>query len=247
MTSAGGIIRVHCIGKGRLTVPQRNSIRRVLRSCLRLDETLEPFHREMRRFPSYRWISSSRAGRLLRAPTAFEDVVKMLCTTNCTWALTTQMVRNLVHRLGAGSTNGTAAFPTPATIAETSERFLRNEIKAGYRAPYLLEFARRAASGDLDPESWRRSALPTEDLMAAVRSVKGIGPYAAENILRLLGRYEHLAFDSWVRRRYSTLFHKGRRVRDASIEARYAPFGSWKGLVFWLEMTRDWHEGKFPV
>lgn len=191
-------------------------------------------------------MAHSGSGRLLRAPTVFEDVVKMLCTTNCTWALTTLMVSNLVEHLGALSLGGQRAFPTPDAIADSSERYLRTRIRAGYRSPYILEFAQRVASGTIDVESWRRTDLATGELFEQIREVKGIGPYAAGNILKLLGRYDYLGLDSWVRGRFYALHTSGRKVKDTTIERHYRPFGPWRGLFFWLEMTRDWHDDKFP-
>jgi 3-methyladenine DNA glycosylase/8-oxoguanine DNA glycosylase len=183
---------------------------------------------------------------LLRSPTVFEDVIKMICTTNCTWALTTVIVRNLVEVFGVRFDDSVRAFPTPEAIARSNESILRGTIKAGYRAPYLLEFARAAASGRINPESWRTSQGEADDLYRQILTVKGVGPYAAQNLMKLLGRYDYLALDSWVREKYAELHHRGRRVKDSAIERYYASFGQWRGLFFWLEMTRHWHDGKFP-
>jgi hypothetical protein len=79
-----------------------------------------------------------------------------------------------------------------------------------------------------------------------VLSVKGIGEYAAGNIMKLLGRYDYLGLDSWVRKKFSELHRGGRKTSDTSIERHYKQFGKWKGLFFWLEMTKDWYTEKFP-
>jgi len=221
---------------------QTTEIRKQLRTCLRLDEDFTEFHRDVSLHKEFRWLQGTGSGRLLRAPTAFEDLVKMLCTTNCTWALTTVIVTNLVRLLGRRAPNGNSTFPSPSAIASKSETFLRRKIKAGYRAPYLLELSRRVASGDLNVEAWRATSLSTADLLKQLRAIKGIGPYAAENMLKLLGRYDHLGLDSWVRARYYRLHHAGRKVKDTTIQARYNKYGKWRGLLFWLEMTRSWHE-----
>ena len=42
-------------------------------------------------------------GRMLRAPSLFEDAVKMLLTTNCSWAATRGMVVRLIDLAGDGS------------------------------------------------------------------------------------------------------------------------------------------------
>ncbi len=221
-------------------------IKRQLESCLRLGEDFTEFHSESRRHSQYRWVAAVGAGRLLRAPTLFEDMVKMICTTNCTWALTTLMTTNLVEALGVQFGSSLRAFPAPAAIAGCTEQFMRSTIKSGYRSPYLIQFSEHVASGKLPVESWRISNAPTPELLRQVQSIKGVGPYAAANVLKLIGRYDYLGLDSWVRAKYYELHHRGRRVKDSTIENRYAKYGRWRGLFFWLEMTRHWHAGKFP-
>jgi 3-methyladenine DNA glycosylase/8-oxoguanine DNA glycosylase len=247
MLSAGkNTLHIAITANRRPSQSETKEIIAQVRSCLRLDEDFRSFHAEARKRREYAWMASAGAGRMLRAPTVFEDVVKMMCTTNCSWALTTIMVTNIVNAFGEEMSGVGRAFPTPETMAASTERFLRKEIKTGYRSPFVLEFAERVASGKLNPESWRNSPLTTDELFKAMLDVKGIGPYAAGNIMKLVGRYDYLGLDSWVRARYYALHRKGRTVKDATIERHYAPYGSWRGLIFWLEMTRDWHDDKFP-
>ncbi len=244
MRTAPGGVRIHAAATIPLSATHRKEIRAALGTCLRVDDDLSAFYRAMRRLPEYRWIARHRAGRLLRAPTMFEDAVKMICTTNCTWALTVQMVRGIVRTFGP--TDGTLnAFPDPASIAAATEATLRNKCSTGYRSPAVLELADAVASGRLPIESWRTTTCSTEELFATMCTVRGIGPYAAGNLLRLAGRYEHLGLDSWVRKQWRMLHARGRAVSDARIERYYERYGAWRGLMFWLEMTRDWHDEKF--
>src|SRR6266545_2400997 len=60
--------------------------------------------------PDLRWALARGAGRLLRSPTVFEDAVKTLCTTNCSWALTRLMVERLCAR-DAGAAPAAAGDP----------------------------------------------------------------------------------------------------------------------------------------
>ena len=215
-------------------------------TMFRTEESFEEFYAESKKYPRYRWIAKKGAGRLLRCPTAFEDVVKMICTTNCSWALTQIMVKALVTKLGTHIHGDVFSFPAPEAIAARSESFLRKEIRCGYRAPYLLELSRNIASGKMAVEEWRISEAPTEELFKHVRTVKGVGPYAAGNILKLLGRYDYLGLDSWCRGKFYELFKKGKKVKDSTIEKYYAPFGKWRGLFLWMDVTKDWHTREFP-
>jgi 3-methyladenine DNA glycosylase/8-oxoguanine DNA glycosylase len=224
----------------------QQSVKDIVGTCLRIDEDFSEFYAEAKRHKEFQWIPRMGAGRLLRAPTVFEDTVKMLCTTNCSWALTEIMVGNLCKKLGSKSQDSRFTFPTAEAIADCSEKYLRKEIRAGYRAPYLLELSRQVAKGPLDIESWRASSLPTAELFKDVRSVKGIGPYAAGNILKLLGRYDYLGIDSWCRKKFIEIHRNGRRGSDKVIEKYYEPFGKWRGLFFWLDVTKHWYNQKFP-
>ncbi|HTD51719.1 MAG TPA: hypothetical protein VK780_01720, partial [Thermoanaerobaculia bacterium] len=127
-------------------------------------------------------------------------------------------------------------------IAAMSPARLRSKVRCGYRAEALARFARRVAAGKLDLQEWENGLMPSESLRAAILEEHGFGPYAAESILRILGRHDYLALDSWVRKKYRQL-HPGRvKSTDGSIARRYSRFGSYRGLALWLDLTRDWHE-----
>lgn len=229
-----------------ISTSQQNEIQQQIRTCFRLDEDYSEFFQYVRRVPQYRWIAKLHTARLLRSPFVFEDIVKMICTTNCSWALTEVMVNNFTQSLGKKFDGDLYSFPSPDAIAGTTETFLRKNIHAGYRAPFLLEFSENVASHKIDIDSFRSTELPTEELYKQLRSIKGVGEYAASNLLRLLGHYDRLGLDSWVRGQFYELHHKGRKVSDKTIEKFYAPYGKWRGLIFWLEMTKHWLNQKFP-
>lgn len=208
-----------------------------VRHMLRLDDDLSGLYEIIAEDERLRWMNEKRAGRLLRSATVFEDLVKTICTTNCSWALTKKMVGNLVEKLGAPAIGGGNAFPTPQAMASVSDEFYRSEIKAGYRSPYFAELAEAVASGKLDPEAWLTSGLSTDELKKEMKAVKGVGNYAAENLLKLVGRYEGLALDSWLRSQFYKNHNNQRICADKKIERHYKKFGPWRGLVIWCDMT----------
>jgi N-glycosylase/DNA lyase len=179
---------------------------------------------------------------MLRSPTVFEDLVKMICTTNCSWALTVKMVTGLVENLGRESDEGRKSFPNADAMAAMPLKFFVDEVRAGYRAAYLKELAERVATGELNVEQWLTSPLSTPELIKELKGVKGVGNYAAENLLKLLGRYDGLALDSWTRAKFFQVRNKGRKANDKKIERYYARFNEWRGLALWCDMTRDWLE-----
>jgi N-glycosylase/DNA lyase len=238
---AKGALRVSV--EGELPRAAVEKIRRDVRHMLRLDDPLGVFYAEMAKEPAFAWVVASGAGRLLRAPTVFEDLVKTVCTTNCSWSLTKTMVARLVENLGRPARGGGRSFPTAAAMAEAPLSFFREEMRAGYRAPFFKELADRVASGELDVEGWLTSELPTGELKRAMKQVKGVGDYAAENLLKLVGRYDVLALDSWVRATYARLHNQGRTAADKKIARHYARFQEWRGLALWCDLTKDWLDG----
>jgi N-glycosylase/DNA lyase len=215
-------------------------IERDVRHMLRLDDDLQAFYEITKAIPDFAWVAEQGAGRLLRSPTVFEDLVKMICTTNCSWALTEKMVSGLVDHLGRSAADGRKSFPTAAAMAHEPEKFFRDRVRAGYRAPYLKELAQRVTSGSLDVEGWLTRELPLDELMKEMKSVKGVGNYAAENLLKLIGRYDGLALDSWTRAQFARLRNNGRMASDKKISRFYARYSSWRGLILWCDMTRYW-------
>ena len=240
MSGRKGHVRV--IASRSLTKSDVAKVTRDARHILRLDDDLQPFYLSIEEDPEFSWIGIQGAGRLLRSPTVFEDLVKMICTTNCSWALTVKMVTGLVENLGRESDDGRKSFPTAEAMAAMPLKFFVDEVRAGYRAAYLKELADRVARRELDVEQWLTSPLSTAELIKELKGVKGVGNYAAENLLKLLGRYDGLALDSWTRAKFFQVRNKGRKANDKKIERYYSRFNEWRGLALWCDMTRDWLE-----
>lgn len=204
--------------------------------CLNLDADLSDFYDMCagtgppRRGPDLRWVPAAGAGRLLRAPTVFEDLLKLVTTTNCSWALTERMCEGLVT-LGGG------AFPAPEDVLRAGTDGLR-AISFGYRAANTVEIARRVADGEVAPQAWLDPGFGHERLRAEVLSLPGCGPYVADNLCRLVGHHDGLGLDSWVRAKLGRLLR--RRLDDRQIARRYHRFGRWRGLALWCEVTADW-------
>jgi N-glycosylase/DNA lyase len=257
VTPASSGLAFRATARGPLSAAEAREAQGALARSLALDEDLSLFRAraaalELRRaagegrdLPDLRWALARGAGRLLRSPTVFEDAVKTLCTTNCSWALTRVMVSRLCERLGARGPRGEPTFPTPEAMAAWPEQRYRDEIRAGYRAPYLRELARRVAAGEFDLEGLRSSGETTEAIGKRLRALAGFGPYAAEHLLRLLGRHGHLALDSWTRATLARRRGKRRVPSDRVFHRWYAPYGEWAGLAMWLEATAGWH-GDIP-
>jgi len=235
-----GAARVEVLGP-KPSASADEAIRLALRRMLNLDEDLGPLYAVAADDPDLAWITTG-AGRMFRSPTVFEDVVKTICTTNCTWSATVRMVTALVDRLGEESAGRFGrAFPTPTAMAAAREPFYRDVVRAGYRGAYLRTLARDVARGKIDLEqllSAQPEELPDDEVAARLLALPGVGPYAAAHVMMLLGRHSRLILDSWTRPPYAEL--NGRKAVDRQIERRFRRYGPYAGLAFWLFLTRGW-------
>jgi 3-methyladenine DNA glycosylase/8-oxoguanine DNA glycosylase len=208
-----------------------------IRRMLRLDDDLSAFYALARADPDLAWAVGG-AGRMMRSPTVFEDVVKTICTTNCAWSATVRMSTALVEHLGAEAPDGRRAFPDPATMAEAGDDFYRDVVRAGYRGTYLRTLALAVAEGALDLEELADPELDDDEVAERLLALPGCGPYATAHMMMLLGRYSRLILDSWTRPKYARV--NGRKAADRTIERRFRRYGDYAGLAFWLYLTRDW-------
>ncbi len=211
-----------------------------VRQMLRLDEDLTPFYAVAAADPTLAWAATG-AGRMLRSPTVFEDLVKTICTTNCTWSATVRMVSALVGSLGepAKGSPELRAFPTPDAMAQAGEGFYRDVARAGYRGAYLRTLASDVAGGRLDLEALGDPERNDDEVAEELLGLAGVGPYAMAHMMMLLGRYHRLILDSWTRPTYRRL--SGRpRVTDKGIVRAFRRYRQFAGLAFWLTLTEGW-------
>jgi 3-methyladenine DNA glycosylase/8-oxoguanine DNA glycosylase len=119
-------------------------------------------------------------------------------------------------------------------LAVTDEETLRSSARLGYRAPYVLELAHSVASSAFDVEALKTADIPTPQLRKRLLAIKGVGDYAAANLLMLLGRYDFLPIDSWALKMVSHEWYGGEPVGRAEVEAAFEQWGEWKGLAYWF-------------
>jgi 3-methyladenine DNA glycosylase/8-oxoguanine DNA glycosylase len=231
-----GHARVSVLGRQPSTRNAEKIVARA-RHVLALDEDLSDFYQLVTDDPELSWAAGG-AGRMIRAPSVFEDVVKTICTTNTAWSATRRMVTALVTNLGATAPGGRHAFPTAEAMAGADEHFYKEVVRSGYRGPYFRAIATDVAEGRLDLELLLDPELPDDEVTERLLALPGVGPYATAQMLMLLGRYSRLILDSWSRPKYAQL--NGRKASDKTIERRFRRYKQYAGLAFWLYVTRDW-------
>ena len=237
-------IRVAVQSAGRLNGRERTEIEDGVRHMFRVDEDIRAFYRLARKRGG-QWLEvTTGKGRLLRSPGLFEDIVKVICTTNIQWGGTRKMVENIVNSYGATypAEPSLRAFPVPEAIASEDPGEFAAKVRMGYRAPYVHELAGQLAAGKLDLESLRDPELPTADLKKRLLAIKGVGPYAAATLLMLLGRYDDLAVDTVARGFVSNKYFDGGKATDAQIREVYEGWAEWKFLAYWFDLWQGFQE-----
>jgi 3-methyladenine DNA glycosylase/8-oxoguanine DNA glycosylase len=247
--SVPGILSIFVDGR-RPSASRMREIAQAVRAMFALDDDLAPFYASLANDAELAFAIAGY-GRLLRSPTAFEDIVRTICTTNCAWSATERMIGALVAHLGTaaplaepGGWRG-HAFPTAEQLAAADDAFFRDTMRAGYRGTYLRAFAAAVASGDLEVEAWRlarRPELSDAELEQLLLALPGVGPYAAAHVMMLFGRCSRLGLDSWTRPRYAQLLDK-KIVSDKTILRRFKRYGQNAGLAFWLLLWKSRHLG----
>jgi 3-methyladenine DNA glycosylase/8-oxoguanine DNA glycosylase len=201
-----------------------------------LDMDFALFYTASRGEPKLARVKKRALGRVLRSPTLFEDVIKTILTTNTLWAATKNMTLKLVNEFGDPLEKDTSrrAFPTPEAIASSTPEFIREKIRVGYRASAIYDLAFRVASGKYDLESLKTSNLPTLELRKELLTINGVGPYAAANLLMILGRHDFIPIDSYALKMVSYEWYGGEPITAKEIEKRFEQWGEFKGLAFWF-------------
>lgn len=203
-----------------------------VRRIFQMDVPLAYFHAFCAARPELAHIPASKQGRLLRCSTLFEDAVKVIATSNTTWAQTIAMTARLAEHFGAPlpQANENHAFPTPQRIAAVPFEEFAAKARMGYRNAYVHAIATSIASGELNLEAWQDEDLTADALRKRLLSLPGIGPYGAACLMLYLGRPEHVNADSWARMLLTK--ELGRPVTDKEVHAFFENYGEWRGLVY---------------
>lgn len=219
----------------RLSRSESADARRQIERMLRLHEDLADFHAV-----DPRWRDSGR-GRIFRSPTLFEDVIKTITSCNVTWKGTINMNRRLCEVIDP-------AFPRPAQLARRRPATLRARCGVGYRDVRLVELARLFR----DPALTVRledASRTDDDVHRELLGLPGVGPYAAANILQLLGRFSRLAIDTeMIAHGREALGMTGTpRQIEKQLHAHYERFGDQKFRSYWIERWTHYESDEGPA
>lgn len=144
--------------------------------------------------------------RLLR-----QDPWEALCSFILSQNNNIPRIKGIIDRLcaafGTPLADGGFAFPSPQALADLSVADLA-PVRCGFRAAYVLDAARKAASGEIDLGAL--TDLPLDDARAALQTIRGVGPKVADCALLFgCGRLDCFPVDVWVRRILAAYYPDG--------------------------------------
>ena len=208
----------------RLSPTERHCLRYQVRRMLSLDQDFSEFHAMCRGDPVLGFVSRAKCGGLLRAPTAFEDLVKTVCTTNCDWRNTKRMCEALCALDGGG-------FPSPETVLKHSTRRLAAKAPLGYRAETVRTIARFTADGKLPLDEWA-AVSDWEQIRSSLAAIRGVGPYSINHMLALLGWYGNIPVDSEVLKYLRETHFDGQAVAAGQATQPFERYGRYRFLAY---------------
>ncbi|AIC92906.1 DNA-3-methyladenine glycosylase family protein [Shouchella lehensis] len=213
-----------------LTETDQDDILDYVSWMFRVNERFEPFYTLCQTHNELTDLPMKGKGRLLRSPTLFEDIVKVLLTTNTRWNQTIQMAEKLTYHLGEkvyGFGREFYSFPTPQTILSAGEAFLMEHVRTGYRSHYILNAAHKAVN---NPARYLQPSA-----LNHFREIKGIGPYAMNTLAMIVGRYDGLPVDSEYKKHVIGTYFNGIAPSKSELESVYDKWGDYKYLAYWFD------------
>jgi len=207
---------------------------------LAFDIDLSGFHALCASHPELEAVPRIGAGRLLRCPSVWEDMVKAICGTNIQWKQAVTLINRVAELGDPAAEERHRAWPTPEQVAAAGPEWLREKCRLGYRSPYVAELASRLVSGDLDTGPIERNELDGPETRRFFLSVKGIGKATANLLAILYGHYDQLSIDSATYNFVGGKYFDGEKPTDHQITALYEPFGEWAALAYWYDAMLSW-------
>ena len=117
------------------------------------------------------------------------------------------IIGRLCESFGEPLGSGDFAFPSPERLAVLDISALA-PLRAGFRAGYLLDAAKKIATGEVNLEAL--SILPLEEARASLQKIRGVGPKVAEcALLYGCGRMDAFPIDVWMKRVMAECYPQG--------------------------------------
>lgn len=144
--------------------------------------------------------------RVLRQP-FFETLLCFIISQNNHIPRITGIAARLREMFGAPLAPGLYSYPSPAQLAACTLEEL-GPLRAGFRAKYLLDAARKVAGGQVDEAVLQ--TLSDEDARRMLMQIHGVGIKVADCVLLYSQARNHIVpMDVWMKRAMARLFPRG--------------------------------------
>jgi len=143
--------------------------------------------------------------RIMRQP-FWETLCSFIISQNNNIPRITGIIERLCDNFGERC-DGYFCFPEAETLAPLVPDDLA-PIRAGFRAAYIIDAARKVADGTVSEHAIEKMSL--SDARASLMQIKGVGPKVADCVLLFgLGRLDAFPEDVWIKRAMAQLFPNG--------------------------------------
>jgi N-glycosylase/DNA lyase len=144
--------------------------------------------------------------RLMRQD-VWEVLISFILSQNSNIPRIKKMIELLCENFGESLPCGSHTFPAPEALAEISPEALA-PIKCGYRAAYIIDAARRTASGEFNPLALENAE--SDEVFGELLKIHGVGPKVANCVLLFgFGRVERYPVDVWIKRAMEQFYPSG--------------------------------------
>ncbi|HMM20958.1 MAG TPA: DNA-3-methyladenine glycosylase 2 family protein [Selenomonadales bacterium] len=153
----------------------------------------------------------------------------ILCNSIVSQQLATKAAAAIYARFAAYY----AGDVSPARVAESPAEDLRALGLSNQKVAYVRDLAAKTLAGDLTPE--RFPAMPDEDIVKQLVTVKGIGVWTAQMFLIFaLNRPDVLPTDDFgVRKAFMTLYRLDAMPGKEVMETIARPWRPWRSIASW--------------
>jgi DNA-3-methyladenine glycosylase II len=150
-----------------------------------LDRDISPFYRQLSAHPVLGYMAGDFKGlRVMNIPDVFEALVWSIIGQQINLTFAFKLKRAMVEKYGTAIAFGgdlIHAFPEPAILAAVTPDDLRELQFSRQKAAYVINAATVFRDGVLSKDSlWN---LPTEEKIAALTALKGVGRWTANYVV----------------------------------------------------------------
>ncbi len=198
---------------------------------LGLDQDAAGFARLARKLGLSRLVTNREGLRISQTSSVFDGLLWSIIGQQINFAFACGLKRRLIERCGEPLSDGLIAPPAPGAVAALTPADLAPLQFSTRKAEYLIDTARRVASGEIDLEALRTmSATRVERTLLAIR---GLGPWSVNYLMmRALGFADCVPLgDTGVTSGLQSLLHLDERPDVDATRRLMTPFSPLRSLA----------------